>query len=70
MTYLVRVEVGLGKNQAITQSIPLPNKKRVCSYIKQNPLVKSNTRIKVTNLKNNKITFGTQGRFCNPFRRF
>ena len=64
MTYKVRIEVGKGKNHAVTERIPLPNKKRVCNYIKRSPLVKSNTKIKVTNLRTKKITFGTQSTFC------
>ena len=64
MAYKVRVEVGKGKNKAVTESISLPNKKRVCNYIKRNSLVKSNTQIKVTNLRSNKITMGTQSKFC------
>lgn len=38
MAYKVRIEVGKGKNKAVTESIPLPNKKRVCDYIKRSPL--------------------------------
>ena len=68
MTYKVRIEVGKGKNRAVTESIPLPNKKRVCDYIKRSPLVRSNTKVKVTNLRTNKLTIGTQSKFCS--RRF
>lgn len=64
MPYKVRIEVGKGKNKAVTESIPLPNKKRVCNYIRRSPLVKSNTKIKVKNLRNNKTITGTEGRFC------
>ena len=67
--YKVRIEVGKGKNKAVTESIPLPNKKRVCNYIKRSPLVRSNTKIKVTNLKNKKIHIGTQSKFCSKFRK-
>ena len=63
MTYIVRVEVGKGKNKAITQSIPLPNKKRVSNYIKRNPLVRSNTDIKVKNTRTKKTVTGKQSRF-------
>lgn len=69
MAYIVRVEVGKGKNKAITQSISLPNKKRVCNYIKRNPLVRSNTSVKVTNLITKKSYIGTQGKFCNKFSK-
>ena len=69
MTYKVRVEVGKGKNKAITESIPL-NKSRVCNYIKRNPLVKSNTKIKVTNIQTGKSQIGTQSKFCNKFRKW
>lgn len=64
MTYKVLVEVGKGKNKAVTESIPLPSKDRVCNYIKRNPLVKSNTKVKVTNLNTKKVTIGTQAKFC------
>ena len=64
MTYKVRIESGKGKNQSITESIPLPNKQRVCNYIKRSPLVKSNTKIKVTNLQTKKVSIGTQSKFC------
>ena len=63
MAYKVRIEVGKGKNKAVTESIPL-SKTRVCNYIKRSPLVKSNTRVKVTDLKTKKVTIGTQSRFC------
>jgi len=63
MAYKVRIEVGKGKNKAVTESIPLP-KKRVCNYIKRSPLVRSNTKIKVTNLRNKKITIGNENKFC------
>jgi hypothetical protein len=69
MSYKVRIEVGKGKNRTVTESIPL-SKKRVCSYIKRSPLVKSNTRVKVTNLKTHRTTTGTQGKFCSKFRSF
>ncbi len=65
MAYIVRVEVGKGKNKAITQSIPLPSKKRVCNYIRRNPLVRSNTQVKVTNTRNKKTLIGNQSTFCS-----
>ena len=68
MAYKVRIEVGKGKNKAITESIALPTKKRVCNYIKRSPLVRSNTKVKVTNLRTNKSTIGTQFKLCG--RRF
>jgi len=68
MAYKVRIEVGRGKNLAISESIPLPNKQRVASFIKRSPLVKSNTNVKVTNLRTKKTLFGKSARFCNPNR--
>ena len=68
MAYKVRIEVGKGKNKTVTESISLPTKKRVCNYIKRSPLVRSNTKVKVTNLRTNKSTIGTQSKFC--IRRF
>jgi len=68
MSYKVRIEVGKGKNKSVTESIPLPNKKRVCAYIKRSPLVKSNTQVKVTDLKNDKTEIGTQFHFCRKIR--
>ena len=44
MAFKVRIEVGKGKNRSVSESIPLPNKKRVCSFIKRSPFVKSNTK--------------------------
>lgn len=69
MPFKVRVEVGRGKNRSVSESVSLPNKKRVFSHIKKHPFVKSNTQIKVTNLRTNKVTTGTQGRFL-PSRKF
>ncbi|MCX6748482.1 MAG: hypothetical protein NT076_02660 [Candidatus Pacearchaeota archaeon] len=69
MSYKVRVEVGKGKNKSVTESIPLPSKKRVCGYIKKNPLVKSNTNVRVTNLSNGKVTTGKQSKFCSKIRK-
>jgi hypothetical protein len=69
MTYKVRIEVGKGKNKAITESIPL-NKARVCNYIKRSPLVKSNTKVKVTNVRTGKILIGTQYKFCSKFTKW
>jgi len=69
MSYKVRIEVGKGKNRAVTESIPIP-KKKVCGYIKRSPLVKSNTKVRVTNLLTHRTTIGTQGRFCSKFRSF
>ena len=68
MTFKVRIEVGKGKNRTVSQSIPLPNKQRVCSFIQRSPLVKSNTNIKVTNLRTKKVTTGKASKFCNPNR--
>jgi len=68
MRYKVRVETGYGKNRTVTESIPLP-KKRVCAYIKRNPLVKSNTNVKVTNLSTGKVTIGKQSKFCSKIRK-
>ena len=64
MAYKVRIEVGKGKNRAVTESIPLPNKQRVCNYIKRSPLVRSNTKVKVKNLRTGKVEVGTQSKFC------
>ena len=69
MAYVVRVEVGKGKNRSVTQSIPL-SKKRACAYIKRNPLVRSNTKVKVTNMKTGNTQTGTQGKFCNRFGKW
>jgi len=69
MTYKIRVEVGKGKNRAVTESTPIP-KKRVCSWIKENPLVRSNTQVKVTNIKTKEVQIGTQSKFCNRFRKW
>lgn len=64
MTYKVRIEVGKGKNRAVTESIILPNKERVCNYIKRSPLVRSNTQVKVTETNTGKVHFGTRAKFC------
>ena len=70
MSYIVRIEVGKGKNKAVSQSIPLPNKKRVENFIKRSPLVKSNTKIKLKNTRTKKITTGTIGKFIkNPISK-
>lgn len=65
MSYVVMIEVGKGKNRAYTQSVPLPNRERVCRYIKRSPLVRSNTKIKVKNLRTKKVMVGDQYRFCS-----
>jgi len=64
MAYIVKVETGKGKNKSVSQSIPLPNQKRVCNWIKRNPMVKSNTNIKVTNTRTKKTSAGKESRFC------
>jgi len=64
MAYIVRIEVGKGKNKSVSQSIPLPNKKRVCNFIRRSPFVKSNTNIKVKNTRTKKTVTGKQARFC------
>lgn len=69
MTFVVRIVVGRGKNRSVTQSIPLPNKKRVVGFIKRNPFVRSNTNIQVTNLRTKKIMMGKESRFLN-LKRF
>lgn len=65
MSYTVFIKVG--KSQM--GSIPLPNKIRVCNYIKRNPLARGKTKIEVTNLRNNKITYGTSFEFCSKFSK-
>lgn len=69
MPYVVRVEVGKGKNRAVTQSIPLPNKKRMCAYIQRNPLIRSNTKFKVTNIKTGKSEKGNEAHFYSKYCR-
>lgn len=49
MAYIVRIQTGTGKNRAVMQSIPLPNKERVRGYVKRNPLGNSKTKVKITN---------------------
>lgn len=67
MAYKIFVEVGKGKNKSTSGSTPLPNKSRVENWIRRSPLIRSNTKIKVTNTRTGKITTGTQGRFYkNP----
>ena len=70
MAFIVKIKVGKGKNITRTQSIPLPNKDRVCRYVRKSPLVKSNTNIRVTNTKTKKTVTGKQGKFWkNPFTK-
>ncbi len=64
MAFKVRIVVGKGKNRSVSESIPLPNKKRVCNFIKRSPFVKSNTNIKVTNTRTKKVTTGKRAKFC------
>ena len=64
MAFKVSIKVGKGKNRSVMESIPLPNKKRVCEFIKRNPLVKSNTNIKVRNTLTKKTTTGKRAKFC------
>lgn len=45
MAYIVKIEIGRTK----MQSVPLPNKDRVRMYIKRNPAIRKNTRVKITN---------------------
>ena len=68
MAYIVKIETGKGKKKSNFQSIPLPNKERVCSYIKRHPAVKSNTEIKVTNTRTKKTLSGKESRFCTRKR--
>jgi len=69
MAYRVRIEVGKGKNRAVTESISLPNKQRVCNYIKRSPLVRSNTKVRVKNLRTGKVNVGTQSKFCTRWKK-
>ncbi len=68
MAFKVRIVVGRGKNRSVSESIPLPNKQRVCNFIRRSPLVRSNTNIKVTNLRTKKVMTGKEAKFCNPKR--
>ena len=61
--YIVRIEIGKGKRKSISQSIPLPTKMRVNTYIRKHPLVKSNTTIKVTNTRTKKTIIDKPARF-------
>lgn len=54
MGYVVRVEVGKGKNRSVMESIILPTPERVMAYCKRNPLIRSNTRVQITNTKTRK----------------
>ena len=70
MTYKVFIEVGKGKKKATMGSIPLSNKEKVSNYIKRNPLVRSNTKIEVKNIRTGKVIKATQGRFFkNPITK-
>ncbi|MEK6881276.1 MAG: hypothetical protein AABY22_16765 [Nanoarchaeota archaeon] len=69
ITYKVFVEVGKGKNKATSGSIPL-SKQKVCNWIKKNSIVRTNTKIRVTNINNKKMITGTQSTFCNHFGKF
>ena len=70
MAYKVFIATGKGKNMATMGSIPLPNKMRVERYIRRNPMVKSNTKIQVTNTRTKKTITATKGRFTmNPFTK-
>lgn len=70
MAYKVFITTGRGKNKSTAGSIELPNKERVSRYIKRSPLVRSNTKIEVENIRSGKKTTGTQGKFFkNPITK-
>ena len=61
MAWIVRVEIGKGKNKTVRQSIPLPNQERVRAWAKRNSSIKSNTPVRITNTttKKSKTTTGS-----------
>lgn len=63
MSYTVSVKVGKGFNRSTSQSIPLPNKDRVVNYIKNNPMIKSNTNIELKNNTNKELITGKRAKF-------
>lgn len=70
MSYKVFVEVGKGKNRSTSGSVSLSNKQKVSNWIKKSPFVRSNTNVKVTNLKTGKTITATRGRFYkNPITK-
>lgn len=68
MAYKVRIDIGKGKNRAVSESIPLSNKADVVRWVKTHPFGNSNTQIKVKNLNTGKVITGRKLRFRNPAR--
>ena len=68
MAYKVRIDIGRGKNRAVSESTLLSNKDDVAQWVKKHPLGNSNTQIKVKNLNTGKVITGRKLRFRNPDR--
>ena len=65
MSFKVRIDIGKGKNRAVSESTPLLYKKDVVRWIKQNPLGNANTLVSIKDLKTNKIISGRRLKFSS-----
>ena len=68
MAYKVSISIGSGKNLTRSESVALPNKDRVASYVKRSPIGNSNTKISVKDLNSGKIISGRKVKFRSPSR--
>lgn len=60
MAYIVRIQTGSGKNRNVSQSIPLPNKKRVRRWVDRNPVGNITTKVTIRNTRTNKTISKTK----------
>ena len=68
MAYKVRIDIGKGKNRAVSESTVLANKENVANWVKKHPLGNANTKIEVKNVDTGKVITGRKLRFRNPDR--
>ena len=68
MAYKVRIDIGKGKNRAVSESTQLSNKEDVARWLKHHPLGNSNTKVEVRNVDTGKVMTGRKLRFRNPDR--
>jgi|TARA_Y100000310_G_C20494540_1_gene720859 hypothetical protein len=61
MAYIINIQTGKGKNFTRTRSVPLPNKKRVRSWVKRNPVGNINTKITIRNTRTKRTITTTKG---------
>lgn len=68
MAYIVRIQVGKGKEKSVSQSIELNSKADVSRYVRKHPFGNSKTHVEVEDLDSGEISKGQKIHFSNPSR--